>query len=172
MKINPWCAKAPLSWHSHVQSAVWYQRSCFMYCIPGAIVIMNSYNFKYHFSAFPWQLFGTLVFLNGFASYMSDVVMWGRASIWKYIDKTLATLNTVLCVIIALSCGAGYASFSFTCTFPFVVGLILSICCKLMANNCVDQDYCNGFLFWHSLWHICLPLGATVSSLHVVFRMS
>ena len=157
---------APADWKLTVDECWWYQGSCFAYCVAGGLTLLAPEPLERHMQLFPWQLLGLTVFSNGFFSYLADVETWCRpSSAWKSADLLLATCNTLACVAIALLAAAGHATFPAEATACLGTGVLLGLICKRCAAAASRRGDCDGFLRWHTAWHLSIPAGAIAGQL-------
>lgn len=108
-------------------------------------------------------MMGLMIFSNGFFSYMADVETWGRPSIWKPLDRLLATTNSLLQIAIVATGSLGGATFP-----PLPVGVLgvsvaLALACKQRAAAAYRRGDCASYLRWHAAWHYTLPFGAILA---------
>eukprot|EP00966_Prymnesium_polylepis_P122553 2833209-Prymnesium_polylepis.1 len=107
---------------------------------------------------------GVGIFVNGLLSYMGDVATWGYTSRWKTADVVLATTNTVLQGIIVVMAFAGAAHFPPASPALLGFSLAVALFCKQRGSAARARGDCDGYLWWHTAWHLTLPLGAAIAS--------
>ena len=149
----------PAEWRAQVDASPIYMLSCFAYCAAGGVTVLKPEPLERHM-LFPWRFMGLMIFANGFFSYMSDVETWGRPSIWKPMDRLLATLNCLIQVAIVAIAASGKATFPWQSPAILGTGVVLALMCKQRAAASFRRRDCGAYLFWHAAWHYTLPLFA------------
>lgn len=154
----------PVEWHDAVQRAWWYRLSSFSYCVVGAATVARPEPLIACAPFFPFRVMGAAVFVNGLLSFMGDVVTWGYESHWKTADVLLATTNSALQAIIVLMSLAGFAHFPPASPALLGVSLVVALFCKHRGTEARERGECDSYLWWHTAWHLTLPLGALIAS--------
>jgi hypothetical protein len=78
----------------------------------GLVLIIQAVPLSVCHPEFPFQTFGWSLVVQGWASYMNDVVTWGmHTSYWKPFDKVLASINTITSGVLVGHQHLGFASF-------------------------------------------------------------
>lgn len=154
----------PAEWRAHVNASPAYMLSCFAYCAAGGLTLLKPEPLERHM-LFPWRFMGLMVFSNGFFSYMADVESWGRPSIWKALDRLLATLNSLIQIAIVVAGLAGNATFPWQSPAILGTGVVLALLCKHRATAAFSRRDCSAYLCWHAAWHYTLPLFAIAGQL-------
>ena len=157
------------AWRPAIKRAWLYRASCFTYSITGLSTILIAPTLTV-FSGpcctwFPWWLLGLSVALNGLVSWMADVHTWGcpREHPWKQFDVVMASINTVLQLVVLALQLLGPMSLPPELAVVFTAGLGTSLLCKWHSAACLNNGDCEGFLFWHTGWHIFHPAGCVFS---------
>lgn len=161
--LAPTCSE-PAEWRPRVEASPVYMLSCFAYCAAGGLTVLKPEPLERHM-LFPWRFMGLMVFANGFFSYMSDVETWGRPSIWKPLDRMLATLNSLIQMAIVAIAASGSASFPWESPAVLGTGVLLALVCKQRAAAAMSRLDCDAYLMWHAAWHYTLPLFAILAQL-------
>merc|ERR1712032_520589 len=159
----------PAEWRSRIDRTWWYRVSSFTYCVAGGFTAVRPEPLYYYARSgcpwFPFRTMGVGIALNGLISYMSDVVMWGKQSWWKHADVMLATINTVVQVLIMLLQICGVVSFPTVPATLHAISICVAIYCKRRAVQATTKLDCDGCLKWHAAWHYSLPAGALAAQL-------
>lgn len=110
---------------------------------------------------FPGMFFeAALCILQSVTSFGCDVQSFGRASIWKPLDRLMASFFTLWQVLKFFWLGQ-------TRRERLMWGMAISVAlyCFYQAQAALrtrpKPDF-RAFLRWHSLWHLSLPLGAAI----------
>ena len=152
-------------WKDAVDAAPWYTVSCFSYCVAGGLLLLRPEPLERHLQLFPWRVVGLSIFTNGMLSYMSDVETWGRLSGWKSADRVLATINSLLQVLVVVLACLGQSTFPPEPVAALGTGVATALLCKHRASAAMERADCDAYLRWHAAWHYTLPLGAVVGQL-------
>ncbi len=160
---------APRDWRQQVDDAWWYRVSCFSYCVAGSLAAVRPEPLARYGApccpSFPFRAMGIAITLNGFASYMGDVVTLAQESYWKHIDVLLATINSVVQICIATLSLAGEMSFPAQAGWTLSASIIVALYCKRRSVLATRDRDCDAYLRWHAAWHYTLPAGAIAAQL-------
>jgi len=158
------CDYQPIEWRLAISRAWWYRYSSFSYCVVGALTAARPQPLWACAPFFPFRTMGLCIFANGILSYMGDVATWGYNSRWKTADVAMAVTNTLLQGLIVLMSVVGIADFPALPTAVLAVSLVVAIFCKKKGEEARNRLDCDGYLRWHTAWHLTLPIGAGIAS--------
>ena len=152
-------------WRERIHGTPWYYASPFAYCVAGGLLVVRPEPLERGLPLFPWRCTGFAVVCNGFLSFMADVETWGRESRWRFADRVLATLNTLLQAGVVGLCCLGYSNFPIESPACLGTGVVLALICKQRSGAALRRGDCDAFVRWHSAWHYLLPAGAIAGQL-------
>ena len=95
-----------------------------------------------------------LLMIQGLFSFLADSWYLGTDSIWHMNDRILATLLTTV----------QFIRLFFTHKVPtalvsgFGASLLFAIHCFRKSKEARATNDCEGYFFWHGLWHLSIPL--------------
>lgn len=156
----------PIGLRPIVMRSHFYCISSIAYSLAGLQVLVSSSKLKIVSNFFPWQTFGCLLMLQGIVSYLADVKTWGVRSMWKFIDKLLATGLTICCVILASAHMCAQLCLEWSYGVTFAAAIVVALECKRRSSKALlticsePAALCelNAYLFWHTAWHVSLPV--------------
>lgn len=144
----------------------WYVASCWNYSIVGIVLLQNLRLMRQIMPYVPWHSYAIALVLNGFTSFMSDVVAFGREDVWHSLDVVVALCNTAFTICV------GQHAHRDACMKEFGQVLVLlaiaSLVCFVFATRCAQACNERGYFAWHALWHSVLPLGGAMLVMYVV----
>jgi hypothetical protein len=147
-----------------------YCCSSFFYSLVGLSIIIYHKQLQYYDKTFWWILFGFVLFIQGFLSYMGDIYMWGIESNWKTLDIYSASFLTFISGPVIIYRGfMGYSSYPYYIVIIWFIFVLWAIYCKYMSTRVLKLNMCCDYLFWHGLWH-CLPLYGVMIILWLSFK--
>mmetsp|Transcript_3069 Transcript_3069/g.7163 ORF Transcript_3069/g.7163 Transcript_3069/m.7163 type:complete len:179 (-) Transcript_3069:71-607(-) len=104
---------------------------------------------------------GTLLLVQGCASFGCDVLTFGFASWWKPFDRILAILLgmwlAVKPILVVMSPAQILTYYGVGAAAVF---------CKLRSETALRGLHWGGFLAWHTYWHTVAPMGLLLWSLY------
>ena len=164
--------------YSSTPLAIIYRLSCFGYSIVGALLIIYAEPLSHCDAGFWWSVLGAALLLQGVASYMNDVVSWGRPSVWKSIDPKMAsTLFLLAGPLLGVRSAMGlFSTPSSSSTIRiWLTGCAFSFLCKCMGARAswrgrgggLDSS-CEELMGWHVGWH-GLPVFAVFCILDLAY---
>ena len=103
------------------------------------------------------------VLLNGITSYLSDVIYINYLNnIWSSIDLVLATINTILCILVTLIIIFNRKKYKINniSIYAVSIGIIYGLISKHLSVKNIND--CDKHVFWHMMWHISIPMGVGI----------
>jgi len=100
--------------------------------------------------------------LQGLFSYMNDVHTWAdQKSAWKVLDVLIASSLTSLQLFLIALNARGLTHFPERLAMAYGCVLAAALYTKRRSSVALMEAK-NGdeFLFWHTIWHLILPVGA------------
>lgn len=177
--MEPWWVRhrpkssVPPSWREVVLTKPYYAPSCFTYTFLGLLVW--SYRVELApalYSFVPWPIIAATLLLQGPASYLADVHSLARSSWWHLFDAVMASLLTAFYLqstIFGLPHG----------TYKGTMQLVGALLAAVAAVACFGRSRTarkgptrcpESYAFWHTMWHITLPVGSAfvvLTAVHV-----
>ena len=148
----------------NIDNSLLYKLSSFTYSIVAIYCVFKIKNIKNNLPNIPIEILILSVFLNGITSYLSDVIYINHLNkIWYKIDLLLATINTILCILVALIVIFNRKKYKINniSIYALLIGIIYGLISRhLSAKNIND---CYKYVFWHIMWHISIPMGVGIS---------
>jgi len=148
----------------NIDNNILYKLSSFTYSIAAIYCIIKIKNIKKVLPNIPIEILIFSVLFNGITSYLSDVVYINQLNnIWYKIDLVLATINTLLCILVVLIIifNSKKYKINLISIYALSIGIIYGLISKHLAvKNKNDSDK---YIFWHTMWHISIPLGFGIS---------
>ena len=147
----------PLAWRARARRHCPYLYSPACY---GAAGLFMSAVERGRAHTIPLEFFVWL--MQSYLTYMSDVDTLGADSKWHAADRLHAYTFTILRAVYTAYCWQRYDAYSRLQMYVFLIGLGLSMVCIRLSWVGVRRRRVDDFLFWHALWHVSLPLVATL----------
>ena len=157
--ISPRSSVKP-SWHKELNRFSLYACSSWFYTVVGVHGLCMFLSCPTVYPGWPPHIAipdVTLVMLQGIWSFNSDVRNIGLTSKWHVVDRLTAQALTLFQVV-------KFAYFLVPpvlspAQFAFVwFGFFVAFFCKLQGYKAIVDASLPRFKFWHTLWHISLPL--------------
>ncbi len=120
-----------------------YSVSSFFYTVLGLFMLKYPIKFKYFQNFYPY-----FMIIQGFISYISDVIYADKTSIFHNIDRGFATYNTIICIILA---------FKYKLSYEFIT-IILTITAHFVGNYFINKKKIQLRMLTHFFWHLLMPL--------------
>jgi hypothetical protein len=146
--------------HDDLQLPWWFGALCFSFSFAGCMMLATEPKWSVdNLLSFPYRTFAyILIFIQGPLSFMADYVNMTHDSVFHVIDRSVAV--PMLTLEVFKIC----AMFQYgrTCTMIIYASLCaFAIYCFLMSQLSLAESHGDGFIFWHSLWHV-YPLFVSV----------
>ena len=148
----------------NIDNNILYKLSSFTYSIVAIYCVFKIKNIKKVLPNIPIEILIFSVLLNGITSYLSDVVYINQLNnIWYKIDLVLATINTLLCILVTLIIifNRKKHKINLISIYALLIGIIYGIISKHLAVK--NKNDCDKHIFWHTMRHISIPLGVGIS---------
>lgn len=152
----------PKQWR-HLAPSYWsfYGLSSWFYSIVGIILVVLVYETRLQSTFYLYE--GYFWILQGYLSWKNDVQGWGVPSMYKVFDRAHATGFSLIWLLnIIILDGIIYANYGMhellLCVTTVYCGMF---CRKQVAQAAKELNY-DGFVLWHSLWHVTFPVGRVI----------
>ena len=148
----------------NIDNNILYKLSSFTYSIAAIYCAFKIKNIKKVLPNIPIEILIFSVFLNGITSYLSDVIYINHLNkIWYKIDLLLATINTILCILVALIIIFNRKKYKINniSIYAVSIGIIYGLISKHLSVKNIND--CDKHVFWHIMWHISIPMGVGIS---------
>lgn len=149
----------PREWAERAQSTPLYALSSFSYSVVGISMFFNLPCIAlYHKPPFSEQVLmieAALLVVQGFFSFLADVVYLSLDSSWHRNDRLLATTLTSV-QFLRLFRTSGVPAGVILC---YAASLVGAICCFRRSKTARARGVCAHYLLWHGMWHAVLPVG-------------
>lgn len=152
-------AWAPLVWEHG-----YYRWSCWSYSVLGVLVVLlHTRALSPYCPWFPWRVMGCTLMLQGYLSYMADVVRWGRSGFFQVADALLATLHTLVQMGFIVFQALDWSSWPPDVVVFYAVGIFVALFSKVRSTHySTSERDATKFFIWHTAWHLSLPLAALI----------
>lgn len=147
----------------NIDNNILYKLSSFTYSIAAIYCIIKIKNIKKILPNIPIEILILSVLLNSITSYLSDVIYLNYFNIWYSIDLVLATINTILCILITLIIIFNRKKYKINniSIYALLISIIYGLISKYLSSKNIDD--CDKYVFWHIMWHISIPMGVGIS---------
>lgn len=132
----------------------WYCAGCFAYSIVGAEIFFNLERLGCFCQLYPWYVESTLLFLQGFLSFLHDAYFIWTSRPVKYMDRALAVFLCVCQPVKFAFCAMDTVQLVLLLAF-FILGLV----CFSFGKYQYSIGRLDCFQCFHTLWHLFLPFG-------------
>ncbi|KAL3893693.1 MAG: hypothetical protein SGPRY_014056 [Prymnesium sp.] len=158
----------PRAWRAHSSLTSPYSLSSLAFCIAGLYICLILHAFPSR-ALYPSQIVeGALWIWSGCISFVCDAVDLGVRS-WSHpVDRLSASLFIAYNVLVYCThVLAGTMPIAATIEFP--VALAAGLYCFNRSSDAVHRRDMEGYFFWHSMWHLVLPLSGVLHFSLIVF---
>lgn len=139
-----------------------YRASPWAYALLGGTMVAFGPRLRVRDPGYAWEVLGTLLVIESFVSYLSDVRAFGdAASPWHAVDKVFASALMVACgPLLALRLVAGTVAIPRKLRNAWALSVTLGLTCKHLSGRASRNGRLDAYLMWHTLWHFLPVLSA------------